>query len=363
MNIVWFTWKDKMNPTAGGAEQISSEMAKRLVKDGHSVTVLTSRFKNSKKQEVIDGYTVVRVGNRYAVYFLAAVYFIKNLRASTDFIIEEINTIPFMTQYYSKCKRALVVYQLCREIWFYQMMFPISLIGYLLEPVYLFLLRKNNVITESESTKQDLQRFGFMKSRISVMPVFIEIARTKKLEKNMDSPTILSFGSIRPMKRTLDQVKAFEIARKHIPNLKLIIAGEWTSTYGRNVKNYSDRSQFSNDISFLGPVDNKIKFELFRKSHILLITSIKEGWGLTVTEAASQGTPTIGYNVDGLRDSIKLSGSGKIVEPNIEALSKAVVSTIRNYKAVNATKLIQSTRELGPENTYNAFKSIWGKIL
>jgi nucleoside-diphosphate-sugar epimerase len=57
MNIVWFTWKDIKNPQAGGAEQISSEMAKRLVSDGHKVTILTSTFPGASRKEKIDGYT------------------------------------------------------------------------------------------------------------------------------------------------------------------------------------------------------------------------------------------------------------------------------------------------------------------
>jgi glycosyltransferase involved in cell wall biosynthesis len=35
-----------------------------------------------------------------------------------------------------------------------------------------------------------------------------------------------------------------------------------------------------------------------------LFTSHREGWGLTVTEAAAMGTPSVGYDVSGVRDSI-----------------------------------------------------------
>jgi len=40
---------------------------------------------------------------------------------------------------------------------------------------------------------------------------------------------------------------------------------------------------------------------LLQKSHVLAVTSVKEGWGLVVTEANPQGTPAVVYNVDGLR--------------------------------------------------------------
>jgi len=35
MKILWFTWKDRKHPLAGGAETFNEEIAKRLAKDGH----------------------------------------------------------------------------------------------------------------------------------------------------------------------------------------------------------------------------------------------------------------------------------------------------------------------------------------
>jgi glycosyltransferase involved in cell wall biosynthesis len=65
------------------------------------------------------------------------------------------------------------------------------------------------------------------------------------------------------------------------------------------------QSPFKADIEVLGRVSKEEKLELMQKSHALAVTSVKEGWGLVVTEAASQGTPAVVYNVDGLRDSVQ----------------------------------------------------------
>ena len=35
-----------------------------------------------------------------------------------------------------------------------------------------------------------------------------------------------------------------------------------------------------------------------------VFTSHREGWGLVVSEAAAMGTPSVGYDVPGVRDSI-----------------------------------------------------------
>ncbi|PIP86245.1 hypothetical protein COW82_03105, partial [Candidatus Campbellbacteria bacterium CG22_combo_CG10-13_8_21_14_all_43_18] len=222
MKILWFSWKDITHPEAGGAEFLGDKISSELVKDGHEVIHIVSGYKHCKKQEKNNGYTIIRVGNKFTVYWEAFRYYQTNLKGWADRIIEEINTIPFMTQWYTKEKRVLLIYQLCREIWFYQLWFPLSLIGYLMEPMYLWLLRKNYVLTESNSTKIDLIRYGFLSKKISIFPIFTDMVPIKSLKdkKTYDRFTILSFGAIRSMKRTLHQVQAFELAKKEIPELQ-----------------------------------------------------------------------------------------------------------------------------------------------
>ncbi len=361
MNIVWFTWKDTSHPEAGGAENISSKIVKGLVKDGHEVIVITSRFPGSKKKEIRDGYKIIRVGNRYTVYWEAYRYYKKHLTDWTDEIIEEINTIPFMTQWYARKRRTLLIYQLCREIWFYQLWFPLSLIGYLIEPVYLWLLRNNRVITESESTKKDLQRFGFKEKNISIFPICIDIYPLKSIDqkKKHKQFTLLSLGTIRNMKRTLDQIKAFELAKKEIPELQLKIAGKAVGKYGKSVLKYINNSPFLKDIEYCGSVSERVKTKLLRSSNVLLVTSVKEGWGLIVTEAGSQGTPSIVYDVDGLRDAVNFGKAGYVTqENNPESLKKSIISLYKFYTKLDINKVQQWHRQFTNKKTAQILNGI-----
>ena len=149
MKILWFTWEDRKNPLAGGAELVNEELAKRLAKDGHGIIFLVAGFKGCKKEEIINGYKVMRLGNRWTVYWQAFWYYQKNLKNWADLVIDEVNTIPFFAKFYVKEKNILFIHQLCRQIWFYEMFFPLNLIGYLLEPIYLWLLNDRPVITIS----------------------------------------------------------------------------------------------------------------------------------------------------------------------------------------------------------------------
>ena len=358
--ILWFSWKDLSHPEAGGAELINEEIAKRLARDGHEVMFLVAGFPGSEVEKIRNGYKVIRLGNRYAVYWHAYRYYKKRLRGWADLVIDEMNALPFFCKYYVRERNILLAYQLCREIWFYQVRFPLSLIGYLLEPVYLWLLRDRCVITESESTKRDMQKYGFSAGNISVIPVGIA---TKPLE-NLDGtvkfarPTVLSLGSVRPMKRTLDQIEAFEIAKKTIPDLQLKIAGDASGSYGKNVLARIAASDCAQDIEHLGRVDEGVKTELMRKCHLILVTSVKEGWGLIVTEANSQGTPAAVYDVDGLRDSTVDGKTGIIARENTpRGLADAIVAILGDRSRYSNVRedAWKASREFTFEKTYSAF--------
>lgn len=362
MNIVWFSWKDINNPNAGGAELVTHEILSRLAKN-NNVTLLTSIYSDAKTDEFMSNYRIIRLGDKWSVYSKTKKYFDKYLTQKTDLVIEEINTIPFFVKTTKNTKKFLFFHQLCREIWFYQMWFPLNLIGYLIEPIYLYMLSKNEVITISKSTKNDLLKYGFNEQNIDIVSEGIDINPIENIytiEKN-PNPTILSLGNIRAMKRTLDQIEAFEIAKKDIKNLKLIIAGKSEGNYGKKVLNYIRKSRYKNDIKYLGRISKNDKIKLMQKCQIILVTSVKEGWGLIVTEANSQGTPAIVYNIDGLRDSVKDNITGLICNNNNpECLANGINELLTNKTKYHKfqTNALAWSKKINFQNSYQDFIKI-----
>lgn len=333
MKILWMTWKDMKNPYAGGAEVVNEQLAKRLVRDGHEVVFLVRGFGNAPKEEIVDGYKIIRLGNFHTVYWEAYKYYKKHLQGWADLVIEEINTIPFFCNFYVKEKSVLYFNQLCREIWFYEMGLVKGFFGYIAEAIYLLFLGNRDVITISESSKKDLQRFGFKRDKIKVIGMGLEIEPLKELEScdviKYKVPTMLSLGSLRPMKRTDQIILAFECAKEKIPDLQLIVAGDPAGNV--KVLKMIEVSRYKTSIQFLGRVSKEKKTELMQKSHLIAVTSVKEGWGLIVTEANSQGTPAVVYDIDGLRDSVRNSETGIVAKKNTpEGLAEGIISLLND---------------------------------
>ncbi len=387
MNILWLTWKDLEHPRSGGAETVNEELAKRLVRDGHAVTFIVGGFHGGAPDEMKNGYKIIRVGNRVTVYWYAYRYYHTHLPGWPDLVIDEVNTVPFFAAFYCKSKHPLLtkegtagrfprtilfIHQLCRAIWFYELPFPLSLVGWLLEPLYLRLLNDQPVITVSASTKRDLLRYGFKDNNIHLIPEGIESHPLTTLPpKTFDLQPIrlLALGELRAMKRTDHIINAFEILKQNLKpltttlqpsafNFKLTVAGSTEGAYAKKILRMVARSSFKDVITVLGRITDEQKLALLHTSHLLCVTSVKEGWGLVVTEAASQGTPAIVYDVDGLRDSVRHGETGIVCEENTpECMAENIMKLVSNpseYERLRKNAW-EWSREFTFERSYQEF--------
>jgi glycosyltransferase involved in cell wall biosynthesis len=354
MNITWFSWKDINHPYAGGAETVSWQIMLRLARDGHKVKLITGRYRGSSEHEVISGIEIFRAGGRLGVYLKAFRLFRKRMADWPDLIIDEMNTLPFGCAFYSRKKNLLLTYQLARKVWFYQARFPVSVIGFAIEPLYLFILslRYRAVLTESESTRRDLTRYGFSGKNIRVFRVGTDLKPLESLGKKQDMNSVLILGAMRSMKRTLSAVKGFELARDKNSALVLTIAGDTSGSYATKVLRYIERSRHADSIKVLGRISAKERVEIMRQASVILATSIKEGWGLIVTEANSQGTPAIAFDCDGLRDSARHKETGILVKPgDEEALGNAINTLLGDEKTY--TMLRKNAWQLSKQYTFD----------
>ncbi len=219
MKVVWFSWKDISHPMSGGAEIVSNNIRERLVGDGNQVILYTARYKHSSKKETVNGVEVRRYGNRYTVYPLSLLAFICSRESNIGIFIDEMNTLPFWTGVFSRKPGVLLCYQLAREVWYYQLKRPLSSVGYYIEPIYLRLLSYfyPHTITESKSTADELKGYGFKNTHVfrvgmPLMPLKIFTPASKSQMSNL-----VFLGALRPMKRPLDAIRAFELAKEKIP--------------------------------------------------------------------------------------------------------------------------------------------------
>ncbi|MCK4518734.1 MAG: glycosyltransferase family 4 protein [Candidatus Omnitrophica bacterium] len=313
MKVLIYNWRDIKNPKAGGAEVLTHEMAKGWVQAGHNVTFFAASFKGAKPEEILDGVNIIRAGNAISVYWQAFLHYKRRFKGSFDIIIDEINTMPFFANLYAKEKVICHINQLAKEVWFYESVFPISLLGYLLEPFFLKSYRSNDVITISESTKKDLISLGFKEDKIETIPMGIDFKPLDNLPKKEETPTLIYVGRLKKSKRVHHIIEAYKKAKNKAENLNLWIVGNGDSSYKKYLYSLAEDEE---GIKFFHNLSNEDKLKRMARVHLIVVTSVREGWGLIVTEANAMGTPAVVYNVTGLRDSTKDGVTGIIVKKN-----------------------------------------------
>lgn len=319
-------WKDTKNPEAGGAEVVTNKHLQRWVQAGHECTLFCRTYKGCKPIESINGYKVLRRGGKFTVYFEAYKH---NKNHEYDLIIDQINTIPFFTPLYIKNGSGVAfIHQLCKEIWFYEMPFPISMFGYLAEQLYLKLYRSYPTIVVSHSTRKDLEKIGFRK--IHVIPNASDLKPIKKIPTKRPN-TLIFVARLKKSKRLHHVLEALVYIKKEIPDIMLWVVGEGDTKYKKQIIKLLKKYGLQNNVKLFGYINQKKKMELMTQAQAIIVTSVKEGWGLVVTEANSMGTPAITYNIDGVRDSVKSGETGLILKNNNpKRLSEAIIHYLKS---------------------------------
>lgn len=329
MKILIFNWRDIKNPSAGGAEVVTHMHAKRWVGMGHRVTLFTTTFPKSKARETIDGVNIIRRGNKCTVYWHAFCYYRKYFRGNFDLIVDEINTLPFFTPLYVKEPIVTLIHQLCEKIWFYESKLPIAIVGYSIEPFCLKIYRKISVMTVSQSSRKNLLRLGFREERVHIIPEGIDFRPLVRVSKKEEYPTLVYVGRLKRSKRIHHILKAFKIIKRGKPTARLWLIGNGDS-YKKKLEKLIRRMGLR-DVIFWGFQQEKEKLSLIGRAHLIVMTSVKEGWGLVITEANAVGTPAVIYNVDGLRDSTQDQVTGLVCPvDNPSSLAKTILKLLND---------------------------------
>ncbi len=314
LKILILNWRDIKHPLAGGAEISTHEHAKKWLNNGHKIIQFSSSFKNSKQKETVDGIEIIRMGSHYTVHLCAMLYYLKHLKNQTDLIIDEFHFIPFFTPFYAWNKKILAfIHETAEGVWFKNQIFPINIIGFLLEPLVFNFYKNVQFMTVSHSTKKDLLKFGIEDKKISIIH-----NGTKALSVNAkkdQKPIIIYLGRLAKDKGIKDVIQAFSMLNKKIGETTLWIVGrEEKKGYEKELEKFIKKENIESKVKFFGFVSEKVKYILLKRSWILAHASVREGWGLTVIEAASQATPTIGYDAQGLRDSVRDQETGFLIK-------------------------------------------------
>lgn len=342
MRILILNWRDFKDPRAGGAEVLTQELAKRLVRLGHQVAQHNASYPKALNSEIIDGVKFTRKGNYLTTYIYSFLYTFFN-HQKFDVIIEEVHGIPYFSKFFAPSKIVVLACEVAKDHWSLTYPFPVDKIGRLLEKLYFNLYKKTPFLTISPSSKSELVKEGIQKQMITVIPMGLNATFPATLPSKEKTPTIVFLGRLVPIKGIEDAIRATALISRKLSNIRLWIIGAGELSYQKKLEELIRSLGIEKLVVFWGFVSESQKFDLLAKAHVLLVPSKNEGWGLIVPEAGIVGTPAVVYDVNGLRDIVQSHKTGIIASSNNpEGLAEGALVLLKDkdkYKVIRQNLL------------------------
>jgi glycosyltransferase involved in cell wall biosynthesis len=312
-HVVFFSWRDSGNPEGGGAELYLEKMAAGLVARGARVTVFCAAHPGASPEEVLDGVRHVRRGTKLTVYPQGLWLLLRRRFGRVDVVVDVQNGMPFFTRLVTRRPVVVLVHHVHREQW--PVVYPglAGRVGWWLESraaprVY----RRSQYVAVSRATRAELRQLGVTGPRIAVVHNGTDPVVPTRLGKS-PLPTVCVVGRLVPHKQVEHAIDAVLALREDRPDVRLHVVGSgwWAAT----LHAYAAERDAGDTVVFEGHVDERRKNEVFERSWVMALPSLKEGWGLVVGEAGMHRTPTVAYrSAGGTRESIVDGRSGVLVD-------------------------------------------------
>ncbi|MCC6766682.1 MAG: glycosyltransferase family 4 protein [Deltaproteobacteria bacterium] len=304
--------RDLANPLAGGAEVHQNEVFGRLAARGFPVTVVCAGYPGAPPVGEERGMRVLHAGNRYTFYLRGPLVAHRLVRDVGDraLLVENLNKLPFYGPLWSNVPVLGLVHHLFGATAFRQERFPIAAATYLSERPIPWVYRRVPMIAVSPSTRDDLIARGVPAANVTFIPNGLDHERYRPAGQ-APGPTVLSLGRVETYKRIDVVIDAMPRVLARVPAAKLVIVGRGEAV--ADLERRVARLRLASAVEFRGFVDEAEKVALYQSARVFVNPSEKEGWGLTVLEAAACGAPAVASDSPGLRDSVRHDESGLLV--------------------------------------------------
>jgi glycosyltransferase involved in cell wall biosynthesis len=310
-------WRDFDDPEAGGSELHAHRVMSAWSKAGLDVSMTTSSVPDTRTVVRRDGYRVVRRAGRYSVFPRTMLSGALGRIGTGDGLVEIWNGMPFFSPLWAHCAQIVFLHHVHAEMW--KMVLPTGMAqcGYAIEhtaapPVY----RHSRIVTLSSSSKREIvERLHIPGDRVSVTPPGVEPQFSPGGERS-EVPLVVAVGRLVPVKRFHLLIEALVTMKQEHADLQAVIAGEG---YERPALEALIRRWGAESwIALPGYVDEEGLIDLYRRAWVVASTSLREGWGMTVTEAGACGTPSVASRISGHEDAVQDGRTGILVDGSDE---------------------------------------------
>ena len=326
MRILWLAHRDPQNPRAGGAERTIYEVCIRLIEKGHKIVLLTGGWKGSMSVENLYGIKIYRFGKNMGPHLALPIFLLKH---HYDLVVDDLgHVVPWISSTILNKHNIVFFHHLHARSLTGQVNLIMAKFITAVERCYFVLYHGKVCVTESATSKNDLLKLGMKEDKIIMIPPGVDNKLFHPVSKSK-YPTIVYFGGMRKYKRPQEVLYLLKSLHEKLKFLKLMIIGTGQEEF--SMKRLANELNVQNYVEFKGRVSNEELADIVASSWLNVHTSVTEGWGFSILEASSAGTPTVAYDVPGVRDAVEDGLNGiKVKDGDRNALADATYSILAN---------------------------------
>lgn len=227
----------------------------------------------------------------------------------------------------------------------------------------------SSIICVSQATLESLKKSTFLLENESTHSLVIyncvknldESTEKNIFKRNIDEKLIAILGRIEDYKGHQDLIYSFSKLPDSIKkNNKILIIGTGNEEQILKLKNFIVKLNLENHVLFKGYIKDNIENILKSIDLLVMPTRSFEGFGYTIAEAMSVGTPVLASNVGAIPE-ILTKNEGRLFQPgNIDELTESLIDfNINNNewlkKSTNAREKI--TKKFNSKKIANEFRN------
>ena len=308
------SWRDLDDVEAGGSEVHAANIASRWAEAGIEVLLRTSYAQGHPPRMERDGYEVVRKGGRYMIFPRAAVNEVIHRYGERDGLVEIWNGMPFFSPLWARGPRVVFLHHVHAEMWHMVLPPRLAAIGDTVERrIAPALYRRSRIITLSSSSKRELvEELGYRPERVDVVPPGVDPAFSVAEAPKSPTPLVVAAGRLVAVKRHHELIESLVALKARHPALEAVLVGEGPERHAltHRIAGHDAGSW----LTLAGRLPQAELVALYRRAWVLTSASLREGWGMTITEAAACGTPAVVTDINGHADAVVPGRSGLLVD-------------------------------------------------
>ena len=361
MKILMLTWEYPPR-IVGGIARVVHDLSKRLIKDGHEVTVITYKDgENVPEYENDKGVNVYRVDN-YMIHPNNFIDWIMQLNfnmisKAIEIINKEggfdvIHAHDWLVTYAAKSLKNAYDIPIVATIHATEAGRNSGIHDdtqrYINDTEWLLTYEATEVIVNSNFMKNDLQRlFGLPYDKINVIPNGINLTNFTGIDRDYDfrrqyamdnEKIILYVGRLVYEKGVQHLIAAMPKVLSNYNDAKLIIAGRGGMI--DELKAEAASLGLTDKIYFTGYLDSKKVQKMYKCADIAVFPSTYEPFGIVALEAMLAGVPTVVSEVGGLNEIVNHGVDGmKAYAGNPNSIADSITALLYDHQlATNVAK-------------------------